>query len=253
MAQLNDHDVVIVEAVRSPLGKRNGGLSTLHPADLLGAVQLAAVERSGIDPALVGQVIGGCVGQVGPQTFNIARTAWLSAGLPMEVAATTVDAQCGSSQQATNLATALDQGRGRRQRPELRDRDDEQDPARRHHGEGPGAPAPEVVLPPLRADVAVRGRRADRGPMGHHPRRLRRVRPPVPAARRPGMGGGRVRAGGGRSRRPRRRRGREAVGHDPPRRAGRGSARDVTGGARQAQARRPGERGPHRRIVEPDQ
>jgi acetyl-CoA C-acetyltransferase len=110
MTQLNDQDVVIVEAVRSPLGKRNGGLSTLHPADLLGAVQLAAVERSGIDPALVGQVIGGCVGQVGPQTFNIARTAWLSAGLPMEVAASTVDAQCGSSQQATNLATALIRG-----------------------------------------------------------------------------------------------------------------------------------------------
>ena len=110
MAGLADNDVVIVEAVRSPLGKRNGGLSSMHPADLLGAVQLAAVERSGIDPAAIGQVIGGCVGQVGPQTFNIARTAWLSAGLPMEVAATTVDAQCGSSQQATNLATALIKG-----------------------------------------------------------------------------------------------------------------------------------------------
>jgi acetyl-CoA C-acetyltransferase len=107
MAALQDNDVVIVEAVRSPLGKRNGGLSTLHPADLLGAVQVAALERAGMDPAAVGQVIGGCVGQVGPQTFNIARTAWLSAGLPMEVAATTVDAQCGSSQQATNLAASL--------------------------------------------------------------------------------------------------------------------------------------------------
>ncbi len=110
MAALQDNDVVIVEAVRSPLGKRNGGLSTMHPADLLGAVQVAAVERSGIDPAAIGQVVGGCVGQVGPQTFNIARTAWLSAGLPMEVAATTVDAQCGSSQQATNLAAALIKG-----------------------------------------------------------------------------------------------------------------------------------------------
>lgn len=110
MAALQDNDVVIVEAVRSPLGKRNGGLSTMHPADLLGAVQVAAIERSGIDPAAVGQVVGGCVGQVGPQTFNIARTAWLSAGLPMEVAATTVDAQCGSSQQATNLAAALIKG-----------------------------------------------------------------------------------------------------------------------------------------------
>src|SRR3954468_4850974 len=110
MADLADTDVVIVEAVRSPLGKRNGGLSSLHPADLLGAVQVAAVERSGIDPASIGQVIGGCVGQVGPQTFNIARTAWLSAGMPLEVAATTVDAQCGSSQQATNLAVALVKG-----------------------------------------------------------------------------------------------------------------------------------------------
>src|SRR6478609_9625898 len=110
MAPLTDTDVVIVEAVRSPLGKRNGGLSTMHPVDLLGAVQVAALERSGMDPAAIGQVVGGCVGQVGPQTFNIARTAWLSAGLPLEVAATTVDAQCGSSQQATNLAVALVKG-----------------------------------------------------------------------------------------------------------------------------------------------
>jgi acetyl-CoA acetyltransferases len=107
MAQLADTDVVIVEAVRSPLGKRNGGLATVHPAELLSAVQRAAIDRSGIDPALVGQVIGGCVSQVGEQTFNIARTAWLSAGLPMSVAATTVDSQCGSSQQATNLAAAF--------------------------------------------------------------------------------------------------------------------------------------------------
>jgi acetyl-CoA C-acetyltransferase len=107
VTQLADNDVVIVEAVRSPLGRRNGGLSTVHPADLLGTVQLAALERCGIDPMDVGQVVGGCVSQVGEQTFNIARTAWLSAGLPLEVAATTVDAQCGSSQQATNMATTL--------------------------------------------------------------------------------------------------------------------------------------------------
>jgi acetyl-CoA C-acetyltransferase len=105
--ELDGNDVVIVEAVRSPLGRRNGGLATVHPADLLGAVQAEAVKRSGIDPIAVGQVVGGCVSQVGEQTFNIARTAWLSAGLPLEVAATTVDAQCGSSQQATNLATTL--------------------------------------------------------------------------------------------------------------------------------------------------
>ena len=107
MPELSDHDVVIVEAVRAPLGRRNGALSTVHPADLLGLVQRAAIERAGIDPRDVGQVIGGCVSQVGEQTFNIARTAWLSAGLPLEVAGTTVDSQCGSSQQAANLATAM--------------------------------------------------------------------------------------------------------------------------------------------------
>src|SRR5437762_9979882 len=100
-------DVVIVEAVRSPVGRRGGGLSSMHPADLLGAVQKEAIERSGIDPAEVDQIVGGCVTQVGEQTFNIARTAWLAAGLPLTVAATTVDSQCGSSQQATNLGAAL--------------------------------------------------------------------------------------------------------------------------------------------------
>ena len=107
MRPLADSDVVIVSAVRSPLGRRNGGLSTVHPADLLGAVQRAAVQQAGIDPSAIGQVIGGCVTQTGEQTFDIARTAWLGAGLPVSVAATTVDAQCGSSQQATNFAAAL--------------------------------------------------------------------------------------------------------------------------------------------------
>ena len=75
-------DVVITEAVRSPIGRRGGGLSTLHPADLLGAVQAEAVSRAGIDPAEVDQVVAGCVTAVGEQSYNIARTAWLSAGLP---------------------------------------------------------------------------------------------------------------------------------------------------------------------------
>ena len=99
--------VVIVEAVRTPVGKRNGGLSTLHPADTLGVAQRAVLDRSGVDPAAVEQVVSGCVSQVGEQSFNIGRTAWLAAGLPLEVAATTVDTQCGSSQQATGLAAAL--------------------------------------------------------------------------------------------------------------------------------------------------
>jgi acetyl-CoA C-acetyltransferase len=100
-------EVVIVEAVRTPVGRRNGGLSTMHSVDLLAAPLRAVIERSGIDPTEVGQVVGGCVSQIGMQSFNVARTAWLTAGLPLTVAATTVDTQCGSSQQATNLATSL--------------------------------------------------------------------------------------------------------------------------------------------------
>jgi acetyl-CoA C-acetyltransferase len=100
-------EVVILSAVRSPIGRRKGGLSGLHPADLLGAVQRAAVERAKIDPAQVGQIVGGCVSQVGEQSFNIARTAWLAQGLPLEVPATTIDSQCGSSQQATTLAAGM--------------------------------------------------------------------------------------------------------------------------------------------------
>ncbi|MEZ5139904.1 MAG: acetyl-CoA C-acyltransferase [Acidimicrobiales bacterium] len=100
-------EVVIVDAVRTPVGKRNGGLSTLHPADTLGVVQQAVLERAGVDPAAVEQVVAGCVSQIGEQAFDIGRTAWLAAGLPQSVAATTVDTQCGSSQQATGLASAL--------------------------------------------------------------------------------------------------------------------------------------------------
>jgi acetyl-CoA C-acetyltransferase len=96
-----------VEAVRSPIGRRDGALSGVHPAELLAKVLRELVDRTGIDPADVGQVVGGCVGQVGEQALNVTRTAWLSAGLPLTVAATTVDAQCGSSQQATAMATAL--------------------------------------------------------------------------------------------------------------------------------------------------
>jgi acetyl-CoA C-acetyltransferase len=104
---MSDRDVVIVEAVRTPTGRRNGGLSSLHAIDLLAVVQKAVLERAGLDGTEVGQVVGGCVGQVGMQALNVTRTAWLTAGLPVEVAATTVDTQCGSSQQATQLAYAM--------------------------------------------------------------------------------------------------------------------------------------------------
>ena len=107
MTDSNPRSVVIVDALRTPIGRRGGGLSSLHPAEVLARVQSSLVERAGIDPAEVGQVIGGCVSQVGEQSFNVTRTAWLSAGLPLETAATTIDTQCGSSQQATNLASSL--------------------------------------------------------------------------------------------------------------------------------------------------
>ena len=101
------NEIVIVDAVRSPVGRRGGGLSGMHSADLLGEVQRELINRTGIDPGEVGQVVGGCVSQVGQQAFNVTRTAWLAMGGPIATAATTVDSQCGSSQQATNLATSL--------------------------------------------------------------------------------------------------------------------------------------------------
>ncbi len=104
---MSEREVVIVEAVRTPIGRRNGGLSTIHSADLLATALKGLIERSGIDPTEVEQVVGGCVGQVGMQSFNVTRTAWLTAGLPMSAPATTVDTQCGSSQQATNMAASL--------------------------------------------------------------------------------------------------------------------------------------------------
>ena len=99
-------DAVIVEAVRTPVGKRNGGLSGLHSADISALVLQALAERSGIDPVLVDDVVWGCVMQIGEQTFDVARTAVLSAGWPESVPGTTVDRQCGSSQQAVHFAAA---------------------------------------------------------------------------------------------------------------------------------------------------
>src|ERR1700759_4726503 len=98
---------VIVEATRSPIGKRNGWLSGLHPTELLGAVQKAVVEKAGIDAGEVEQVIGGCVTQFAQQSNNVSRVAWLVAGLPEHVGATTVDCQCGSGQQANHLIAGL--------------------------------------------------------------------------------------------------------------------------------------------------
>ncbi|NLU82243.1 steroid 3-ketoacyl-CoA thiolase [Rhodococcus sp. HNM0569] len=98
---------VIVDAVRTPIGKRGGWLSGLHAAEILGAAQRGLLDRTGIDPQLVEQLVGGCVTQAGAQSNNITRTAWLHAGLPWQVGATTIDAQCGSAQQANHLIAGL--------------------------------------------------------------------------------------------------------------------------------------------------
>jgi len=98
---------VIVEAVRTPIGKRRGWLAGLHPAELLGAAQVEVLKRCGIDPDLVDQVIGGCVTQAGEQSNNMVRRAWMHAGLPNHTASTVIDAQCSSAQQATHLINAM--------------------------------------------------------------------------------------------------------------------------------------------------
>jgi acetyl-CoA C-acetyltransferase len=100
-------EVVIVEAGRSPIGRKGGSLATAHPADVLGPVMMEVVRRAGVEAGDVGQVVGGCINKVGAQAMNVTRTAWLSHGGPEHVAASTVDSQCGSSQHAVNLAFSL--------------------------------------------------------------------------------------------------------------------------------------------------
>ena len=98
---------VIVEAVRTPIGKRGGALAGLHAAEILGCAQRAVTDRAGIEPAAVEQVVGGCVTQAGEQSNNVTRTAWLHAGLPYATGCLTLDAQCGSAQQAAHLVAGL--------------------------------------------------------------------------------------------------------------------------------------------------
>ncbi len=118
-------EAYIVGAVRTPVGRRNGGLSAVHPVDLAAHVLTELVARTGVDPTAVDDVIMGCVSQIGPQTIDIARNAWLSAGLPENVPGVTIDRQCGSSQQAVHFAAqavhvrnAGPGGRGRRREHE---------------------------------------------------------------------------------------------------------------------------------------
>jgi acetyl-CoA C-acetyltransferase len=98
---------VIVEAVRTPVGKRGGALAGLHAAELLGGIQVALIDRAGIVLSAVEQVVGGCVTQAGEQSNNVTRTAWLHAGLPYQAGCLTLDAQCGSAQQAAHLVAGL--------------------------------------------------------------------------------------------------------------------------------------------------
>ena len=98
---------VIVEAVRTPIGRRRGALAGLHPAEILGSAQTALVERAGIEPADVEQIAGGCVTQAGEQAGNVTRTAWLHAGMPIRTGCLTLDAQCGSAQQAVHVIAGL--------------------------------------------------------------------------------------------------------------------------------------------------
>ena len=100
-------EAVIVEAARTPVGRRHGVLSGLHPAELLGLAQRGVLERAGVAPETVGQVVGGCVTQAGEQSNNVTRTAWLHGGLPHTTACTSIDCACGSSQQAVHLVAGL--------------------------------------------------------------------------------------------------------------------------------------------------
>ncbi|MDP1847986.1 MAG: thiolase family protein [Solirubrobacteraceae bacterium] len=110
MSAQQGREVVIVEAVRTPIGRghpEKGYYKDTHPNELLGTCFTEVIERAGIDPAEVEDVVAGCVQQIGEQSWNVARNAWLQAGLPIEAAATTVDRQCGSAQQAVNFGAAL--------------------------------------------------------------------------------------------------------------------------------------------------
>src|ERR1700694_2187616 len=101
---MNMREAVIVEAVRTPIGRRNGKLKEIHPVVLGSLVLKEIVSRAGIEPELVDDVVYGCVSQVGEQSLNIGRNAWLTAGFPFTTPATTVDRQCGSSPQALPFA-----------------------------------------------------------------------------------------------------------------------------------------------------
>ena len=244
-------NVVIVDAVRTPVGRRGGGLSSVHPADLLATVQSELVARTGIDPAEIGQVVGGCVSQVGEQSFNLARTAWLAAGLPFPVPATTVDTQCGSSQQATNLATSL-VGSGVVDVAvacgvEVMSRMPIGSSSRKDLGLG--IPIPKTYFGQYEFTSQFEGaeRIADKWGITRDDADAFGLASQQRAA--PGLGRGSLRRQHRRRRRARPRRGRQAGRHHPPGGPGRGPAGDDARGAGQAQAGRPPGRRAHRRLL----
>ena len=179
-------DVYIVEAVRSPIGRRRGDLATLHPGDLLGAVQKGALDRRGIDPARIDQVIGGCVSQVGEQSFNIARCGLALAGPaprgPPDHHRQSVRVQ-SAGDHARHGSDRLGDGGGG---PDLWSRDDDPRPARREHAGGQSPP--EVLFRAVRLQLAVRRRTDDRRGVRDHPRGYRQVRPEKPGAGHRGLG-----------------------------------------------------------------
>ncbi len=191
---------VLVEAVRTPLGKRNGRLKEWHPVDLAAETLKAVIDRSGIDPGIVDDVIMGCVMQVGEQGVNIARNAVLAAGWPEEVPGTTIDRQCGSSQQAAHFAAPGRDRRRLRRRRRCRRRGD--DPCadgsvdgRRQVRVSVRATGRPSLCRQGRSRAAGHLRRADRRPVGALPRRSGCIRCTQPTARRPGDSRGPVRTG----------------------------------------------------------
>ena len=199
------NSVVIVDAVRTPIGKRNGGLASIHPAELLGVVQPSSSSApASTRPRSARSSAVASARSASRASTSPARRGWRP-GCPLSTPATTVDTQCGSSQQATNLATSL-VGSGvvdvalacgvevMSRIPIGVELVEEARPRRAD---------PEDVLRPLRDDVAVRGRRAHRRQVGHHPRGHRRVRAVVARAGRRGVGRGPLRrpVGAGRRRR----------------------------------------------------
>ena len=189
-------EVVIVEAVRTPLGRgnqKNGDLRDVHPLKLAAHVLREVVGRPGVDPALVEDVVMGCVSQVGEQSINVARQAVLLAGFPIEVPATTVDRQCGSSQQAVHFAANLIQSGVCDVTIAAGVESMSRVPMGSTRAAGPGDAVPARAARALRPRQPGPRRRDDRRAVGHHPRRGRRLRHRVAPPRRRGAVGGPLR------------------------------------------------------------